>query len=93
MSHSSVEVPVVLNASLCIDCGACVLACPTAVFDRPSPGAKPQAIYAGDCHVCFLCVPDCPTQAISVSRDAPNTRQISVYDVIEMDLPAFQLES
>lgn len=82
-------VPVVLDAGRCIDCGRCLDACPTNVFQRPEPGLQPVAMFARDCHVCFLCVPDCPAQAISVTWEAPNPRQHSVYDVLGMDFHSF----
>ncbi|VCU70776.1 Ferredoxin-2 [Pigmentiphaga humi] len=80
------QFPVVLDSARCADCGKCLDACPTGVFQRPEPGAKPMAVFAKDCHVCFLCVPDCPSGAITVSWEAPNLRQISVYDVLGLDL-------
>jgi Fe-S-cluster-containing dehydrogenase component len=93
MNKAAPLFPVTLDASTCIDCGSCLNACPTGVFQRVTEGAKPQAVHAKDCHVCFLCVPDCPSGSIEVTWDAPNDRQISVYDKLGLDLndpPAFK---
>ena len=85
MNNPNTQVPVYLDPDRCTNCGMCLDACPTGVFERVTPDARPQAIHARDCHVCFLCVPDCPSQAITVSWNAPNLRQISVYDVLGMN--------
>ncbi len=82
-------VPVTLDAARCEDCGHCLDACPTGVFVRDEASQRIVARYAADCHVCFLCVPDCPPRAITVSWDAPNPRQRSVYDHLGLDLGEF----
>ena len=76
---------VVIDRARCDDCGKCLDACPTQVFDR-DPDGRVIVRHASDCHVCFLCVPDCPPQAITVSWDAPNHRHRSIYDVLSIDL-------
>jgi NAD-dependent dihydropyrimidine dehydrogenase PreA subunit len=85
MSNESNQYPVYLDSGMCTDCGKCLDACPTGVFARKESSDKPTTLYASDCHVCFLCVADCPSGAISVTWDAPNPRQQSVYDVLGMD--------
>ena len=81
--------PVVLDAARCLDCGHCLDACPTDVFARDLTSGRVVALYAGDCHVCFLCVSDCPSGAITVSWDTPNPRQRCVYDHLGLDLSEF----
>ena len=79
-------VPVVLDAARCIDCGRCLDACPTGVFQRPDPGLKPVALFARDCHVCFLCQDDCPVGAIKVDYRIKNPRTFSIYDLLDIPL-------
>ena len=84
MNSTAIE-PVVIDRSRCDGCGKCLDACPTQVFVRDASGTV-VVRHPRDCHVCFLCVPDCPPQAITVSWDAPNARHRSIYDVLEIDL-------
>jgi len=88
-SMPSPRVPVALDANLCTDCRKCLDACPTDVFHLNTQSQRVEALYPRDCHVCFLCVTDCPVGAIKVDWDAPNPRHRSVYDVLDMDLVAF----
>ncbi|MES2538909.1 MAG: ferredoxin family protein [Pseudomonadota bacterium] len=81
---------VALDEQLCTQCGKCVDACPTGVFQLDPDSMRVQVSYPGDCHVCFLCVPDCPAGAIAVSWDAPNRRQHSIYDILGIAFPDFQ---
>lgn len=85
----STRVPVALDAALCTDCRKCLDACPTDVFQINVQSQRVEALYARDCHVCFLCVADCPVGAIKVDWDAPNPRHRSVYDVLDMELVPF----
>ena len=83
------RVPVSINSAVCTDCRKCLDACPTDVFHVNDQSQRVEARFPRDCHVCFLCVTDCPTGAIKVDWDAPNPRHRSVYDVLEMDMVPF----
>jgi NAD-dependent dihydropyrimidine dehydrogenase PreA subunit len=74
-----------INQALCTGCGNCVNACPTDVFEIHKVASKAYVSYPKDCHVCFLCVPDCPVSAIAVTWDALNHRQVSVYATLDFD--------
>ena len=83
--------PVAIDDQLCTNCGMCLNSCPTDVFHINAQTERVEALYPRDCHVCFLCVADCPAGAIKVDWDAPNPRHRSVYDVLNMELVPFQV--
>lgn len=60
-----------INEILCNGCGICVDNCLADVIRMDSHKDKPYIAYQLDCAVCFQCVDECPTGAISVTAVAP----------------------
>ena len=56
-----------IDPALCTGCGECVDSCMMDViyFDEKTQRAVPK--YADDCQACFLCVRDCPADAITIA--------------------------
>ncbi len=79
-------VPVFINFDTCTHCQKCLDSCPTGVFQLEPNSERVTVRYRDDCHVCFLCVPDCPVNAITVSWDTPNRRHHSIYDLLSIDV-------
>jgi NAD-dependent dihydropyrimidine dehydrogenase PreA subunit len=59
-----------IDEYLCIGCRACIDSCMMDViyFDEEKDKAYPK--YPSDCQACFMCVKDCPVEAITI--DAVN---------------------
>jgi NAD-dependent dihydropyrimidine dehydrogenase PreA subunit len=57
------ELPL-LNESLCVGCGDCVLACPTDCLEMS--GYCPWLPRPGHCISCTLCVLICPAKALTM---------------------------
>jgi succinate dehydrogenase / fumarate reductase flavoprotein subunit len=58
-----------INTATCTGCGVCAEICPTDVFAQGPVGAPPEVRYPEDCQACFLCVIDCPFQAVTVRTE------------------------
>lgn len=54
-----------INGPACTGCSVCIEVCPTDVLRLDGRGVA-QAVWPGDCQVCFLCEIDCPYEAIRV---------------------------
>jgi NAD-dependent dihydropyrimidine dehydrogenase PreA subunit len=65
----------IIDAHLCIGCGACEMLCPADVI-RMSPETNKAVIaYGRDCWTCFTCELECPVDAIEVDpikKQKPN---------------------
>lgn len=55
--------PVKINASTCVGCGACVGTCPTGSLTQDSDGKV--VCNADTCVDCGACVGTCPTSSIT----------------------------
>jgi NAD-dependent dihydropyrimidine dehydrogenase PreA subunit len=78
--------PVAVNLDLCDGCGKCLNSCPTDVFGLNTQTQKAYLAYPGDCSVCFLCIGDCPTGAITVDFAITSLRKHSAYAAYDPDL-------
>lgn len=59
-----------IDASRCIGCGACVLACPPNALEMlESANEKTLRYFVGRCIFCWRCVDVCPTGAIKGTRE------------------------
>jgi NAD-dependent dihydropyrimidine dehydrogenase PreA subunit len=67
-----------IDEKKCSGCRRCHTVCPTDVFAIGGNG-KAYVAFGADCHVCFLCVDDCPEKAISLDPSVANARQSSIY--------------
>jgi nitroreductase/NAD-dependent dihydropyrimidine dehydrogenase PreA subunit len=58
---------IVVDVNMCLACGACVKACPCAIFGQSSYGEKAavRAENAAQCIRCGHCVAACPVDAVS----------------------------
>lgn len=68
----------------CANCHACVMICPTDVFD-PGPG-MPIVARQEDCQTCFMCELYCPHDAIYVGPDCERSVPVSVEWLMQSDL-------
>lgn len=57
---------VAIDDAVCMRCGVCVQSCPTDVFTQRRRGTLPTVDHVEDCQGCFLCVIDCPYDAVRV---------------------------
>jgi NAD-dependent dihydropyrimidine dehydrogenase PreA subunit len=55
-----------VETAVCVACEACVDSCPTDVFHAGQDG-KAIVEYPEDCQFCFLCVFDCPVDAVRIA--------------------------
>jgi NAD-dependent dihydropyrimidine dehydrogenase PreA subunit len=69
---------VTIDEMKCSGCKRCREICPTDVFAIGENG-RAFVAHGADCHVCFLCVDDCPERAISLDPSVANSRQSSIY--------------
>jgi len=53
--------PFTVDHSLCINCGACIPVCPSAIFSRGENGIE---TVSDPCLYCFHCTAACPTKAV-----------------------------
>lgn len=60
-----------IDRDACIDCKACVKACPSKVMESYLENKKP----APDCFSCAACIETCPTKAIDFSHKRPAPKQ------------------
>jgi adenylylsulfate reductase subunit B len=67
--------PPEIDYSRCSGCGTCVNVCAEDVFFGTKgfglKGEKPTITYPDVCYHCYLCVKECPTQAISLRTPLP----------------------
>lgn len=69
---------VTIEEARCEGCKRCFCICPTDVF-RITEAGKAFVAFPTDCHVCFLCVDDCPSSAISLDPSIGHGRHSSIY--------------
>jgi NAD-dependent dihydropyrimidine dehydrogenase PreA subunit len=69
-----------VSATRCINCNACVAACPQRVFDAVAH-APPVIARPDDCQTCFLCELYCPVDALYVS---PLAKQHEIVDEAQL---------
>lgn len=88
MSHDTDRVTV--NHDTCSGCGRCLQSCPTDVFRLIEGGERPLAVaaYPGDCCDCFLCVIDCPENAITVKIAPVKHGFVSIYHRMGVEIPS-----
>lgn len=63
----------IIDPQRCTGCNICVQVCPTAVFEKASPGMPAQAptiARQSDCQTCFMCELYCPEDALFVAPQA-----------------------
>ena len=65
----------------CTNCGDCVEACPTNVFDLSTSG-PPKLARVEDCQTCFMCELYCRADAIYVAPDCDRRITVSPDDVL-----------
>ena len=53
--------PFTVDRNLCINCGACIPACPSAIFSKGEHGIETTS---DPCLYCFHCTAVCPTKAV-----------------------------
>ena len=73
---------VAIDVDLCDGCNICTTSCPVDVLRFDETTHKAYVAYPSDCHVCFLCVDDCPTGAVTVAFGTHNPRRQSIYDTL-----------
>lgn len=57
-----------IDLELCISCGKCERCCPADVIRINKENKKAFIQYPEDCVICFWCLLECPTNAITVSE-------------------------
>ncbi len=55
-----------IDESVCTGCKDCVDSCMMDVIYFDEEKQKAYAKYPDDCQACFLCVTDCPVEAITI---------------------------
>lgn len=53
-----------IDAAVCTGCRLCVESCMMDVIYFNDEKDKPYVKYPDDCQACFLCVTDCPVEAV-----------------------------
>ena len=80
-----------IDAAICIRCGACEAACP---IDAITHDSNNYVVSADTCKMCMNCVPVCPTGAIDSWRLVPKAKpytleeQFSWFELPEELTPA-----
>jgi NAD-dependent dihydropyrimidine dehydrogenase PreA subunit len=56
---------VIINQAACVGCKVCMEICPPDVLGMDA-NQKAYVVHPQDCQFCFLCVFDCPVDAITI---------------------------
>jgi uncharacterized protein (DUF169 family)/NAD-dependent dihydropyrimidine dehydrogenase PreA subunit len=78
MTQEDISMRIKIDKTRCNGCGNCAGFCPMSVFDMSEiNGTKlAQAARSQDCCACYVCVGQCPAQAIKITQTLPAKRYL-----------------
>ena len=66
-----------IDTKLCNGCGVCINSCPCDVYRIDKKTKKAVTKYPEDCMLCWLCLNDCSTKAITITPEEKSLLTLS----------------